>query len=95
MHITWTLFGISRKTTQYLVVKLTAQNLSLCIISQTGKKFYGEGSFAAQPDQGFFFGPRYRHMYFTGECAFSIYTMLTRVRRHCQRMTLANTDVPL
>mmetsp|Transcript_20010 Transcript_20010/g.34435 ORF Transcript_20010/g.34435 Transcript_20010/m.34435 type:complete len:122 (-) Transcript_20010:110-475(-) len=30
----------------------------------TGKKFYGEGSFAAQPDQSVL-GPRHRHMYFT------------------------------
>jgi len=30
----------------------------------TDKKFYGEGSFSAQPDQSIF-GPRRRYMYFT------------------------------
>jgi len=50
------------KTTKTMII-LDLDNLTYKS-ETTGKKFYGDGSFSAQPDQSIF-GPRRRHMYFT------------------------------
>jgi len=55
------LYFMSKELKSMLVLDLKASTYES---ETTGKKFYGEGSFAAQPDQSIF-GPRRRHMYFT------------------------------
>ena len=55
-------YFMSKETKRLLVLDLESLTYEY---ETTGFKFYGDGSFNDQPDQGLFFGPRYRHMFFT------------------------------